>query len=107
MPSPVILAATHSRNALSCRSWCVRCDEMILLMGDSVIAGSSVLHAALITSLTSVWSEHGLEAVRAGVRQLATQRGDSARPAARKPAVLYRLRLDVGRPTGTHNWVFG
>src|SRR6266567_8016155 len=84
----VIPAATYA-HALLVRPW----DVMILLRGGSISAGSFVLHQPPIAGHATVGRSTGLAEVRAGVRQLVTQRGDSRRPVVRKPTVVSRPLL--------------
>ena len=58
-----------------------------LAEGRLYFSGLFVLHHPLIAGLATVRSEHGAGRSPPGVRRLVTQRGDSRRPVARKPAV--------------------
>src|SRR5713101_10169532 len=68
-----------------------------LAEGRLYFSGLFVLHQPPIAGFATVRPEHGLAEVRAGVRQLVTQRGDSRRPIERKPAVVSRPFLGCPR----------
>jgi hypothetical protein len=59
-----------------------------LAEGRLYFSGLFVLDHPPIAGFATVRPEHGPAEVRAGVRQLVTQRGDSRGPIERKPAVV-------------------